>query len=337
MTQTVDNTLGAGFVGDVLASILFGLSCIQSYYYFINYPKDSLRQKSVVVVLMIANAIQLAISSHGMYYHLISEFHNNSALSHIVWSFKLQMAFDVFIAVSVQALYALKVLNLGGYVSRRWHLFVLFCVVVGAVLGIVFVVEVYRLSGWEDVKAISWSIAASFAVSAAIDIALAVSLCIYLKGARASFSANNPENRFKVALHYALISGCFTSIFALTAFATYLAMPGNLVFFAITLLSNKLYVNSYIAMLNSRAVNHTPHGTTGSVPLEGPGSGAARVGGAASLVQLRKLKSHPVREVRSPSALESQKSEQQMSQHSIAGFDSKAKFIDEEDVMSSER
>ncbi|KAH9475123.1 hypothetical protein JR316_0012234 [Psilocybe cubensis] len=101
---TIENTLGAGFLGLIAASIVL-------------------------------DATHLAITIHGLYYYIIQQFGNVIGLQSIIWSFKVssrrssvlilvvadkiywkvQITLNVIIIIMVQSLYTLRVWKLGGH------------------------------------------------------------------------------------------------------------------------------------------------------------------------------------------------------------------------------
>jgi len=53
-------------------------------------------------------------------------------------------------------------------------------------------------------------------------------------------------------IRYVIVSGALTSMFSIAGLTTFIAMPDNYVFLGIAFALTKVYVNSYLAMLNAR-------------------------------------------------------------------------------------
>ncbi|CAA7262348.1 unnamed protein product [Cyclocybe aegerita] len=247
---TLGNTIGASFLGTVAASILYGITALQIYLYYITYPKDWRFQKVAVGILAGLDTIHLGLTIHAVYHYVITEFGNLAAQQFVVWSFKLQIAVNVVIVLMVQSLYTLRVWKLGRHHSRVWPIIVIALVGAGYIIGIYLAVETYRLNTFADLKGMNWVVYASFSSATSVDIAIATAIVYYLRAARTSFAGTN--NRIISIMRYVLISGFLTSACSLTALITYAALPNTLVFLGVEFLLTKLYINSYIAMLNAR-------------------------------------------------------------------------------------
>ncbi|CAK5270802.1 unnamed protein product, partial [Mycena citricolor] len=59
---TLENTLGAVFLGLVVSCILFGVSSLQMYFYYHHYPHDTLLHKSSIAALWVLDALHLSLT-----------------------------------------------------------------------------------------------------------------------------------------------------------------------------------------------------------------------------------------------------------------------------------
>ncbi|KAJ3511727.1 hypothetical protein NLJ89_g3926 [Agrocybe chaxingu] len=221
-----------------------------------------------VGILAALDTFHLGLTVHAVYHYVITEFGNLAAQQFVVWSFKLQIAVNVVIVLMVQSLYTLRVWkrkpsydawmetptqivpSVGRHHSKLWPILVMAFVGAGYIIGIYLAVETYRLNTFADLKGMTWVVYASFSSATSVDIAIATAIVYYLRAARTSFSGTN--NRLISIMRYVLISGFLTSACSLTALITYAAMPNTLVFLGVEFLLTKLYINSYVAMLNAR-------------------------------------------------------------------------------------
>ncbi|KAJ7441112.1 hypothetical protein FB451DRAFT_1058314 [Mycena latifolia] len=250
LPPTLGNTLGAVFLGVVISCILFGVSTLQVYYYYHYYPHDGRLHKYSVALLWVLDATHLSLTIYSTYHYGVLGFGNLAGLQEVIWAIKLHTAINVVIVLLVQSLYAYRVWLLGGY-----HHGVLGYLVAGAVLGgfcigAVLAYETYTISAWSEAAHIGWALQASFAASTSIDIVISVAMCYYLRKSKGKEWGLN--SRISTLMQYTLSCGVFTSACSLACLFTFILMPTNLVFLALTYLLTRLYVNSFTAMLNAR-------------------------------------------------------------------------------------
>jgi len=244
--------MGAAFLGTIFASIFYGITNLQVYLYYQNYHNDWHVQKYSVALLWVLDTLHLSLTIAAVYHYLINSFGLTPALELVVWTFKLQIAVNIVIICVVQTLYAIRVWKLGRHNQRIWPILVALVVVSGYAIGIVLAVKTYRISTWADISEMSWVIYASFAWTTANDVVIAIAMCFYLIRSRSEFSGTN--NKIIVIVRMILASGSLTSACSLAALIAFAAMPNTLVFLGIEFLLTKLYINSFLAMLNARHV-----------------------------------------------------------------------------------
>jgi hypothetical protein len=250
MAATLANTIGAAFLGTVFAAMLYGITNLQVYLYFQNYRNDWRVQKYSVALLWVLDTLHLSLTIAAVYHYLIDSFGSQTAIQLVVWTFKLQIAVNVIIIIVIQTLYAVRVWKLGRHYQRIWPVLVAVIVASGYAIGIVLAVKTYNIRTFAEMSRMSWVIYASFSWSTAIDIVIAIAMCFYLMRSKSGFSGTN--NKIIAIIRMTLISGFLTSACSLTALITYGTMPDTLVFLGIEFLLTKLYINSFLAMLNAR-------------------------------------------------------------------------------------
>ncbi|KAF9031586.1 hypothetical protein BJ165DRAFT_1535351 [Panaeolus papilionaceus] len=253
MKATLGNTVGAAFLGLVAASILFGVTAIQVYIYYHNYPKDWRLQKITVGLLLLLDAFHLSLTVHVVYHYLITNFGDLEAQKDVVWSFKLQIVINIIIVLVVQGLYGIRIYKLGKNFSKIWPIFTSFIILGGYIVGILLAVETYKADTFAAIHKMTWIIFTSFAIATAIDIVIAMAICYYLNRST-SYMFDRTNSKIFTIMKYVIISGFATSACSLSALIALATMPDTLVFLGIEFLLTKLYINSYIALLNAR--NH---------------------------------------------------------------------------------
>ncbi|KXN86959.1 hypothetical protein AN958_09456 [Leucoagaricus sp. SymC.cos] len=247
---TLDNTVGALFLGVLVAMFLFGITTLQAYWYYHLYPKDSMLHKCSVAVLWTLDTLHLALTIHAVYSYVVTGFGDHTELGHIIWSVKLQVSVNVVIILIVHSLYALRVWILGEYHRGFVGYLVAFVVASGFVIGTILAYYSYTVHTYAELGKISWIINAAFATTTGIDFVITAAMCFYLWKSQAPASRLN--SRISTVIQYTLGSGLFTSACSLSALFTYNLLPSTFIFLGLEFLVTKLYIVSFLTMLNAR-------------------------------------------------------------------------------------
>ncbi|EIN05259.1 hypothetical protein PUNSTDRAFT_137944 [Punctularia strigosozonata HHB-11173 SS5] len=228
---------------------MFGVTNLQAYIYYHRYPRDHQLYKIAIGVLWLFDTLILALNVHAVYYYTITNFSNEIALLFVVWSFKLQVALTSVMIPMVQSLYALRLWRLR---DGQLILPLLVCSTVlgGWIVGVMSARDGYRMHTFADFAQFKNTIYADFSLSTGIDTITSITLCYYLYRTRSTFSGT--RSLVHSLMYWILGTGLLTSACSLVLLITFAAMPNNLVFIAMEILLSKLYLNSFLAMLNAR-------------------------------------------------------------------------------------
>ncbi|KAF8716349.1 hypothetical protein AX14_012389 [Amanita brunnescens Koide BX004] len=261
--EPVDATMGAMYIGVLISAVLHGLTLIQAYNYFTSYPKDALRLKILVTVLVVSDAAHLALIGDVVYYDLITTYYNHEALLHAPFSLPLQTFFATVNANIVQWYFALRAWNFGKSNLLLLFMFILSlgqnaCAVAWASLLIQFqpYPEALKLSTpWRALTL------ANSSLSAAIDIIIATRLIALLRRSRTGLDRSDKLIN-KITL-FIVSTGSLTSLCAALSIVFIVAFPQTLIGAAFYICLGRLYTNSFIATLNARShVIRTEDGAT---------------------------------------------------------------------------
>lgn len=102
-----------------------------------------------------------------------------------------------------------------------------------------------------------WTVFMALSVATFLDILITTSLWYLLASSRTGFAQT--DCLISRLMCYTIDSGCLTSVCALVSIITCAVMPYNFIFLSIQFIMAKLYINSYIALLNTRY--YTQHST----------------------------------------------------------------------------
>jgi len=174
---------------------------------------------------------------------------NYPALLELHWSFSLQILISAVIILIVQSLYTRRIwiLSMNRY-QRIWSWILVLVLLTGYAGGFFFFVELYRTATFLQLTRIRWLTILGFSFCSLEDFILAITLCVFLSLGRTPFKET--KSIVWTIMTYAVISGALTSICSLIFVVTLAVMPNNLR--EVNVFCQSLYVNSYLAMLNSR-------------------------------------------------------------------------------------
>ncbi|KAK0221337.1 hypothetical protein IW262DRAFT_892368 [Armillaria fumosa] len=249
---SLGTTIGAALVGAMLSSLLFGITVLQAFIYYRDYPNDWKLFRYSVGILWVLDAFHLSLTIHAIFHYTVDSFGDFSALGNVVWSFKLQILVNVIIIVFVQSLYAIRLWRFGRHFHRFLPWIVIFVVVCGFAVGVLLVYKTYSITTFTGLASMDWAIDAAFATSTGIDFFISFAMCYYLHKSRSISEFSSTNSRLLVLMWFVLMSGLATSACSTIALITYIVLPNTLVFLGVEFLLTKLYVNSLLSMLNAR-------------------------------------------------------------------------------------
>ncbi|KAK0190187.1 hypothetical protein F5146DRAFT_1122517 [Armillaria mellea] len=251
-------TLGAVYIGATVAAILFGITNLQAVIYYRKYSDDWWIYQYSVAILWAFDALHVALGTHALYHYLIDLFGDYVALNDVVWSFKLQILFNMVIIIGVQAIYTVRIWRLGHHFHQILPWFVVLCVAISGGTGIFTVYDSYVITSFLSIHSIKVSIYVVFSMAPISDFLIAFSMCYYLHKSRESAAFSSTSKMLLGLMRLVVISGLATSTCSLITLITYLALPNSLIFLGIHFILPKLYINSLLAMLNSRKDHRVP-------------------------------------------------------------------------------
>ncbi|KAI6006965.1 hypothetical protein EDD15DRAFT_2514796 [Pisolithus albus] len=80
------NTWGASFIGGIVTAVLYGITTLQTYLYFMNYPNDDVPTKLFVAAIWVLDTTHVTLMCHALYYYLVSSYGVTTSLAYGVWS-----------------------------------------------------------------------------------------------------------------------------------------------------------------------------------------------------------------------------------------------------------
>ncbi|KAH8110100.1 hypothetical protein DFH11DRAFT_831774 [Phellopilus nigrolimitatus] len=246
----IGGTFGIAYIGAMIAMALYGVTSLQSYLYYMYYPKDDFSFKLLVATIWTLESLQVAFVCHAMYSYLISNYANPLALEIGVWSLFASMLCNTVISAIVQIFFTVRVHILS---SKKWWITVILAITITAHLAFGFetVIDSLILKELSKFSSITYTAALPFAITAIFpDVIIAGLLCYYLQGGKGGFRGTNAL--INQLIIYSINRCILTTLVVIVEVILFKALPGTFYYLAVDFCVGKLYANSLLATLNTR-------------------------------------------------------------------------------------
>ncbi|KAJ7167210.1 hypothetical protein C8R43DRAFT_984506 [Mycena crocata] len=246
----VDELLGAGLIGLVLSTIIYGITWLQVFSYYTKYSsRDGPFLKTFVGVLMVLDTFHVALLVMLMYHYTVTNFGDYLVLMHNTWPLVWQAFVGGVLEVSVEMFFAYRLYHLSG---RQ----IVFPIVVGilclaklattigfTVIGLE--ISTFSLAGQLE----TWSIA-SLSTAIGCDTVIAVSLIYYLRKSNTGFKGTH--RAINLLITYALNTCLLTSIFNIVCMTMWIKENTTMIYATFYFILVRLYSCSFMSTLNGR-------------------------------------------------------------------------------------
>jgi len=235
-----------GLYGLTAASILTGITIAQAYIFF-NTGKDSWSLRCLVIFLVTLDILGTVIDTVYLDQLFIKEYGILSVVQPIPSFVAAENVGTGVITSCVQFFLGWQIFRL----DRRWwpaSLLISVFAFGGLILTIIINVELVNLeSGTKGFEIIAgtWN-----AMSALADIMATVSLCIILASAKGTIQKTNAI--LNSLLVYFINRGILLTVAQILFMVFWYAAPEKLIWYPFHFCLSKLYVNTFLAMLNTR-------------------------------------------------------------------------------------
>ncbi|KIK02619.1 hypothetical protein K443DRAFT_677465 [Laccaria amethystina LaAM-08-1] len=275
----LNDTFGAAFIGVVVAGFLFGVSCIQAWYYF-THQSDRWPLKTLVATVMVTDTIHQILISHTVYTYIITNWGNQNFLGEVTRTLVIEVLFNGLTAFMVQCFLASRIWRLSN--RKVWLIAIIVLLIVGE-LGVILAYTIIslRFHTFAQVTRLKGLSLSYNSLAAAGDIFIAGSLCTILHRSRTGF--HRSDTVITKLIIFSVNTGLLTSVCALASLVSILAWPTTFIYIAFFFCIGRLYTNSLLATLNARKklrglsddVEHTSTTENVSVSLKSLGRGHA--------------------------------------------------------------
>ncbi|KAI0631926.1 hypothetical protein C8Q77DRAFT_882904 [Trametes polyzona] len=256
----MDDSFGAMLLSTIIVAALYGVTFLQTLYYYDTFPRDRWSLKSAVAVIWLLDTTAIILNAHEVYYYLVANYDNPPALLTQVWSAQAELLITYTVVVIAQMFYILRIYGLR---PNMWYipLAMGLLAIVSYVLVIVFFARLFENAAWSGVSSpgILRPRIANWATGMVVDIAITVVLCWYLAAEKTDYTRRSVHR------------GAIAAVVQIMTFLSKLVWPHSLVWLAFHNALSKVYANSMLATLNSRTtlraiIDHTGDGSELTIP-----------------------------------------------------------------------
>ncbi|KAF6758129.1 hypothetical protein DFP72DRAFT_213445 [Ephemerocybe angulata] len=246
-------SFGATLLGTFFSAILYGLTVHQTYRYYRQYTIDRASLKLLVLALWVFDTLQTVLSMHTSYSFLVNHFGEPETLLYSNWSFRL----------SILVVAGPPFLSNAFYVSRLWIIGMrnyIFLALMGALMltritfQLILSAMAWKYPLISDFRRYFWMVRAYCGASLVADIILAVFFCWTLHKRRTGYART--DSKIDLLMIYSINTGSLTSLVCLLSLMSLVFLDTGFVYVALHYILGKLYVNSVLAVLNSRKPRH---------------------------------------------------------------------------------
>jgi len=243
--------MGAGLIGLVVSTIIYGITCLQTYLYYTKYSgNDRWPMKLIVALIWVLESFQLVLATLLTYHYTVTKWGDTMALLRSNWSAAISVECGAVVILIVQCVFARRIWLFSG---KNWAL-------TGAIVvlslfqlafGTAFTVHDLQTRFVVEMGSKTFKLLASATLSGSIacDIIITMSMCYYLQKSRTGFRST--DTTINLLITYAIRTCLLTTICAISSLAAFLIAQVSIAN-ALYLIGCRLYANSLLSALNVR-------------------------------------------------------------------------------------
>ncbi|KAJ7656518.1 hypothetical protein DFH06DRAFT_1199792 [Mycena polygramma] len=249
---SLDGTLGALEIGAILGTFLLGVSTLQTFNYFRQFPKDSKFLKTVVAVVWILEVGHSICIWYTVYSLTVTFYAQPAHLAKPPHSMAFQALFTALIIPFIQSFFAYRIRVLSG----QWTITIICSILSFArfVFGLMGCGLFYTASGFAALRGglVFWATITTSSLGIAVDFITASSLCYLLwKIKRSGTHFVQTRKMLDGLIFWTIETTLITSITGLLQLV-FFRTRADLVWGTFYLIQTKLFSNSMLASLNNR-------------------------------------------------------------------------------------
>ncbi|KIM52868.1 hypothetical protein SCLCIDRAFT_481666 [Scleroderma citrinum Foug A] len=226
---SINATFGAYLLGVIMSAILYGVTIVQTWFYYVGYPADPWHTKSLVLAVFISDTIHQALITHSAYIYLVADIAAPTQLGSVVWSLVVEVLFNAITALLVQCFLTMRVYRLSNK-SIIATASVLVVVIAQFVLSVTYVAKAIPLKTFVEIENLKILSSAVNVTTAVTDVMIAACLCFLLQKSRTGFRRS--DNMINKLIMFSINTGLLTSLFAIASLISISVQPDAFIYIA---------------------------------------------------------------------------------------------------------
>ncbi|KAK0434318.1 hypothetical protein EV421DRAFT_1840627 [Armillaria borealis] len=276
----LDNTLGALYIGASLSMLLYGATCVQTFFYITSNRArfDSWRLKLLVFVIVVSASLNRIIHPPipqqvldtgsqgiilaGMYRFLVSDFANPAALEGggagggVALTTYEESIIGDFSALLVQLFFCWRIWTFSASSLNLWMRITFMAITVplsllsfGSYIAMGIIGSQHLL---QTPNSPDFALAVTLSISSGIAFDVIVTLAMSISLHRARSGISRSDHVITLLTLFTVNTNLISTLLSVGSLVTFLVLPHATIYGGISFLIEKSYVNSFLAILNSR-------------------------------------------------------------------------------------
>ncbi|KAF9070771.1 hypothetical protein BDP27DRAFT_1322991 [Rhodocollybia butyracea] len=247
----VSGTMDGFFYGYAVSTVLFGITVVQTWIY-LNNNKDKWPFRILVTMLVLGDFATTCLVTESIHYYLVANFGDTSVLDAITVPMAIEYFLTLLIVFCVQIFFATRVWRLGHF---HWTVYasIVLTAIGSLASGLSAAGELANnnnslldLSAENSQFEVGWECG----LSAVSDVITTIALCWSFNHGQTGI--NRTDNLLQKLFQYTVTRGLLVTLDQTLFLVLFLTKTQKLWWLPFHLCSSKIYVNTMVAMLNSR-------------------------------------------------------------------------------------
>nr|VWP01046.1 Uncharacterized protein [Ganoderma boninense] len=248
------STFGVLLIGFIFSVVLYGLTFFQTYIYYTRFPADHMGTKALVGALWLVShfAVVKVFTLPRAYRYLITDFMTAFNQLNTTQTFIAEEVLSTVLIVAVQCYYAFRLWSVA---NKRLPIpvFIVILALVSGVLNLIGIVNIARQDLFFEIVTNSVKVfrGIGLGIAVAADIVIVGAMFWCMQPSRNPGMAK-PEGFYENAIVYCFNRGTVFTVIQILFLIIFLALPHSQGWIVLGWVTSKVYVNSFLAMLNFR-------------------------------------------------------------------------------------